>query len=157
MVVNDIRYNYGLSCWFFLHSNSPNFHKDKYYSIINYSNKPNVLYNPIKNKLKIKVQTNTNATREFKFDNIKLQKWNNLVINYGNGVLDIFMDTKMIGSFPQVIPYNSSDNLTVGDGDGVNKGLNGGICNVVFYGNVLRKKRMDFNYEYLKNKNPPTL
>lgn len=157
MVVNDIRYNYGLSCWFFLHSNSPNFYKDKYYSIINYSNKPNVLYNPIKNKLKITVQTNTNATREFKFDNIKLQKWNNLVINYGNGVLDIFMDTKMIGSFPQVIPYNSSDNLTVGDGDGVNKGLNGGICNVVFYGNVLRKKRMDFNYEYLKNKNPPTL
>jgi hypothetical protein len=157
LIADDIRYNYGLSCWFFLHSNSPNFYKDKYYSIINYSNKPNVMYNPIKNKLKIKVQTNTNATREFKFDNIKLQKWNNLVINYGNGVLDIFMDTKLIGSFPQVIPYNSSDNLTVGDGDGVHKGLNGGICNVVFYGNMLRKKRIDFNYEYLKNKNPPTL
>tara|TARA_B110000003_G_scaffold23799_3_gene22771 strand:- start:27778 stop:29742 length:1965 start_codon:yes stop_codon:yes gene_type:complete len=157
LVANDVRYNYGLSCWFFLHSNSPNFYKDKYYSIINYSNKPNVMYNPIKNKLKIKVQTNTNANREFEFNNIKLQKWNNLVINYGNGVLDIFMDTKMIGSFPQVIPYNSSDNLTVGDGDDLNKGLNGGICNVVFYGNIIRKKRMDFNYEYLKNKNPPTL
>ena len=157
LIADDIRYNYAISCWFFLHSNSPNFYKDKYYSIINYSEKPNVMYNPIKNKLKIKVQTNTNSTREFKFDNIKLQKWNNLVINYVSGVLDIFMDTKLIGSFPQVIPYNSSDNLTVGDGDGVNKGLNGGICNVVFYGNVLRKKRMDFNYEYLKNKNPPTL
>ena len=157
LIADDIRYNYAISCWFFLHSNSPNFYKDKYYSIINYSDKPNVMYNPIKNKLKVKVQTNVNATREFKFDNIKLQKWNNLVINYGNGVLDIFMDTKLIGSFPQVIPYNTADNLTVGDGDGVNKGLNGGICNVVFYGNVLRKKRMDFNYEYLKNKNPPTL
>ena len=55
------------------------------------------------------------------------------------------MDTKLIGSFPQVIPYNSSDNLTVGDGDSVNKGLNGGICNVVFYGTVLTKKRMEFN------------
>jgi len=157
LVVNDIRYNYGISCWFFLHSNSPNFYKDKYYSIINYSNKPNVMYNPIKNKLKVKVQEHPVSTREFKFDNIKLQKWNNLVINYANGVLDIFMDTKMIGSFPQVIPYNSSDMLTVGDGYGPTKGLNGGICNIVFYGNILRKKRMDFNYEYLKNKNPPTL
>jgi len=50
------------------------------------------------------------------------------------------MDTKMIGSFPQVIPYNSSDMLTVGDGYGPTKGLNGGICNIVFYGNILRKK-----------------
>ena len=58
LIADDIRYNYAISCWFFLHSNSPNFYKDKYYSIINYSEKPNVMYNPIKNKLKIKVQTN---------------------------------------------------------------------------------------------------
>ena len=97
------------------------------------------MYNPIKQKLKIKVQTDAFGAndREFKFDNIKLQKWNNLVINYGSGVLDIFIDSKLIGSFSQVIPYNMSDNLTVGDGDSVKPGLNGGICNVVFYGNML--------------------
>ena len=159
LITGDIRYNYAISCWFFLHSNAPNFYQDKYYSIINYSEKPNVMYNPIKQKLKIKVQTDAFGAndREFKFDNIKLQKWNNLVINYGSGVLDIFIDSKLIGSFSQVIPYNMSDNLTVGDGDSVKPGLNGGICNVVFYGNMLRKKRIDFNYDYLKNKNPPTL
>ncbi len=155
LITGDIRYNYGISCWFYLHSNAPNFYSDKYYSIINYSEKPNIAYNPIKNKLMARVQTDEygNKHKEFLFDNIKLQKWNNLVINYGNGVLDIFMDAKLIGSFPQVIPYVSSDNLTIGD----DKGLNGGICNVVFFNNILNKERIQMNYDYLKNKNPPIL
>ena len=155
LITGDIRYNYGISCWFYLHSNAPNFYTDKYYSIINYSEKPNIAYNPIKNKLMLRVQTDEygNNHKEFLFDNIKLQKWNNLVINYGNGVLDIFMDAKLIGSFPQVIPYVSSDNLTIGD----DKGLNGGICNVVFFNNILNKERIQMNYDYLKNKNPPIL
>ena len=155
LITGDIRYNYAISCWFYLHSNAPNFYKDKYYSIINYSEKPNVSYNPVKSKLMVRVQVDEygHKHREFLFDNIKLQKWNNLVINYGNGVLDIFMDAKLIGSFPQVIPYLSSDNLTIGD----DKGLNGGICNVVFFNNILNKERIQMNYDYLKNKNPPIL
>lgn len=155
LITGDIRYNYAISCWFYLHSNAPNFYKDKYYSIINYSEKPNVSYNPVKSKLMVRVQVDEygHKHREFLFDNIKLQKWNNLVINYGNGVLDIFIDAKLIGSFPQVIPYLSSDNLTIGD----DKGLNGGICNVVFFNNILNKERIQMNYDYLKNKNPPIL
>ena len=153
--INDIRYKYAISCWFYLHSNAPNFYKDKYYSIINYSEKPNMCYNPIKNKLMARVQIDEygNKYREFLFDNIKLQRWNNLVINYGNGVLDIFIDAKLVGSFPQVIPYISADNLTIGD----EKGLNGGICNVVFFNTILNKERIQMNYELLKNKNPPIL
>jgi len=157
LVVDDIRYNYALSCWFYLHSNAPNFYKDKYYSIMNYSDKPNISYNPVKNKLRISVttgQNNYNAVHDFK--DIKLQKWNNLVINYVNGILDVFLDAKLVGSFPQTIPHNKSDIITIGYGSAGN-GLNGGICNVVFYNNRLRKKRIEFNYEYLKNKNPPIL
>ena len=80
----------------------------------------------------------------------------NLVINYVNGVLDIFIDAKLVGSYPQTIPYNHSDYISIGDGSHGN-GLNGGICNVVFFNNRLRKKRIELNYEYLKNKNPPIL
>lgn len=158
LIVDDVRYNYALSCWFFLHSNPPNFFKNKYYSIINYANKPNVMYNPVKSKLKIHVKTgpNNNDKKDYIFGNIKLQRWNNLVINYVNGVLDIFLDAKLIGSYPQTIPYNSSDYVSIGDGT-KGEGLNGGICNVVFYNNRLRKNRIGLNYEYLKNKNPPVL
>jgi len=158
LVIDDIRYNYAVSCWFFLHSNPPNFYKNKFYSIINYSNKPNVMYNPVKSKLKILIKTGPTDKdkKEYEFGNIKLQRWNNLVINYVNGVLDIFLDAKLIGSFPQTIPYIKTDVVTIGQGSKGN-GLNGGICNVVFYNNRLRKKRIELNYEYLKNKNPPIL
>ena len=154
LIVGDIRYNYAISCWFYLHSNAPNFYSDKYYSIINYSEKPDVGYNPVKNKLRVRVETDGSNDKhtEYLFDNIKLQKWNNLVINYANGVLDIFIDAKLLGSF-RTIPYKSSDNLTIGD----NKGLNGGICNVVFFNNILNKERIQMNYELLKNKTPPIL
>ena len=158
LVVDDVRYNYALSCWFFLHSNPPNFFKNKYYSIINYANKPNIMYNPVKSKLKVKVKTgpNSNDKKEYILGDIKLQKWNNLVINYVDGVLDIFIDAKLVGSYPQTIPYNTVDNVSIGQGSAGN-GLNGGICNVVFFNNRLRKKRIELNYEYLKNKNPPIL
>jgi hypothetical protein len=158
LVVNDIRYNYALSCWFFLHSNPPNFFKNKYYSIINYANKPNIMYNPVKSKLKVYVKTgpNDNDKKEYILGDIKLQKWNNLVINYMDGVLDIFLDAKLVGSYPQTIPYNETDSVWIGHGS-QGQGLNGGICNVVFFNNRLRKKRIELNYEYLKNKNPPIL
>tara|TARA_B100000575_G_scaffold288489_1_gene288590 strand:+ start:722 stop:2707 length:1986 start_codon:yes stop_codon:yes gene_type:complete len=158
LVVDDVRYNYALSCWFFLHSNPPNFFKNKYYSIINYANKPNIMYNPVKSKLKVYVKTgpNSNDKKEYILEDIKLQKWNNLVINYVDGVLDIFIDAKLVGSYPQTIPYNHSDYVSIGHGSPGN-GLNGGICNVVFFNNRLTKKRIELNYEYLKNKNPPIL
>jgi hypothetical protein len=158
LIVDDVRYNYALSCWFFLHSNPPNFFKNKYYSIINYSNKPNIMYNPVERKLKVFVKTgpNSNNKKEYILRDIKLQKWNNLVINYVDGVLDIFIDAKLVGSYPQTIPYNNTDTVTIGHGSPGN-GLNGGICNVVFFNNRLKKKRIELNYEYLKNKNPPIL
>ena len=158
LVVDDVRYNYALSCWFFLHSNPPNFFKNKYYSIINYANKPNIMYNPVESKLKVYVKTgpNDNDKKEYILGDIKLQKWNNLVINYVDGVLDIFLDAKLVGSYPQTIPYNQTDSVWIGHGS-QGEGLNGGICNVVFFNNRLRKKRIELNYEYLKNKNPPIL
>ena len=116
LVVDDVRYNYAISCWFFLHSNPPNFFKNKYYSIINYADKPNIMYNPVKSKLKVKVKTgpNSNDKKEYILGDIKLQKWNNLVINYMDGVLDIFIDAKLVGSYPQTIPYNNSDYISIG-------------------------------------------
>ena len=33
-------------------------------------------------------------------ENIKLQKWINLVINYDSGILDVFMDGELVYSQP---------------------------------------------------------
>ena len=157
MVIDDIRYNYAISFWFFLHSNAPNFYKkDRMYDILNYSDKPCISYNPSKNELVVKMNDGNEEhkrIRIYKIKDIKLQRWNNLVINYVNGALDIFLDKELVASIPQTIPANTADNLTIGD----DEGLNGGICNIVFYGNRLTKRRIEMNYELLKNKNPPVL
>ena len=64
----------------------------------------------------------------------------------------IFLDGKLVATIPNSIPLNPTDNLTTGD-----EGLNGGICNIIFYDRRLTKKKIEFNYELLKNKNPPVL
>ena len=98
-------------------------------------------------------QQNPNAVISvYEIKDVKLQKWNNLVINYVNGALDIFLDGKLVATIPNSIPLNPTDNLTTGD-----EGLNGGICNIIFYDRRLTKKKIEFNYELLKNKNPPVL
>ena len=159
MALDDIRYNYGLSFWFYLHSNAPNFYENKDYEILNYSEKPKVTYNPSSNKLKITMKDTRNEMESnavasvYEIKDVKLQKWNNLVINYVNGALDIFLDAKLVATLPNSIPANPADNLTIGD----EKGLNGGICNIIFYDRRLTKKKIEFNYELLKNKNPPVL
>ena len=50
-------YNYSISCWFFLHSNPPNFKKayNSYNKILNFNFEPVIAYNTKKNALLIKM------------------------------------------------------------------------------------------------------
>ena len=90
---------------------------------------------------------------EYIIDGPPLQKWNNLVINYDGGHLDIFMNSKLVRSFPSVVPYMSFDQLTVGE----DNGLGGGICNVVYFPVSISRERIITNYKLLKNINPPII
>jgi hypothetical protein len=47
--VSDYKYNYSISFWMYLHSSQSN-NSDNYYSILNYANKPNFIYNPNKHE-----------------------------------------------------------------------------------------------------------
>ena len=89
----------------------------------------------------------------FIIDNVPLQKWNNIVINYDSGILDIFMNSKLLASYNNIIPYMSQDQITIGD----DQGLSGGICNVVYFPQSISKDRIDINYKILSNKNPPII
>ena len=84
---------------------------------------------------------------------VPLQKWNNIVISYDSGILDVFMNSKLIASINSVVPYMNQDQLSVGD----TNGIAGGICNVVYFSEVISKERIEMNYKYLKNKNPPII
>jgi hypothetical protein len=61
--------------------------------------------------------------------NISLQKWNNFVINYDAGTIDIFYNGELVSSTNQVLPNLVHHALKVGSPEGISAG----ICNLVYY------------------------
>jgi hypothetical protein len=166
----DFDYQYAISCWIFIDAAPPNMNTNytKYTSLLNFGYKPNILYNGKTNSLMITMQQkNLNDITENKltdFDeegnriiyinnDILLQKWNNLIINYNGGTLDIFLNGELVKSSIEVVPYYTLDNLTIGEKDGIK----GGICNVIYFSKALTSQNIYYLYNTVKNRNPPTL
>ena len=172
MVMNndakDYKYSYAISFWVYINSDNPNI-QTIYTNILNYGNKPAIKYkgddnsilytmdneglagdiNPIKNK-DFEYDESGNIII-FKQTGIKLQKWNNIIINVNGGTFDIFYNGELIKSKPGVIPVMSFDTLTVGGSNGIN----GGICSIVYFPNEINSSQIHTLYHSLKNKTPP--
>ena len=147
-------YNYAISAWFFIRAQPPNYGDQyrKHTTILDYGGKPTISYNGLDNSLKITMNNGLNKKPViYKITDFPLQRWNNIVINYDGGVLDIFMNSKLVASFKNVVPYMSIDNVSVGD----DNGIGGGVCNVLYFPRIMSKERIDANYAILKNINPP--
>ena len=71
---------------------------------------------------------------------------NNIVINYDNGYIDVFLNGNLVGSSVGIVPYMHEDEIIVG----ANQGLYGGICNVLYYEAPLSKKQIFMNYRTLR-------
>ncbi len=82
-----------------------------------------------------------------------LQKWNNFVVNYNGGTLDIFINGELVVSKPGVVPYMKFDKLEVGDIDGIH----GGICNIKYFDDALNKNKIKSIFNTGKGKNPPVI
>jgi hypothetical protein len=165
---DNFDYQYAISFWVFLDSFGPNSsssHND-YTSILNFGGKPNVLYKGNTNSLMITMdqielaEKGKNKLLEFDDNgnrivytnnNMLLQKWNNVIINYNGGTLDVFLNGELVRSSIEVIPYMKLDALTIGS-DG---GVNGGICNVVYFKKPLTITNIYYIYNNNKNRTPP--
>jgi len=191
-------YQYAISFWFFITSDPNQSAYNEYKSLMNYGNKPEVLYRSADNSLLITMQkngplnqpenpasekdtntnTNTNTNNDlynlkkieeeddelegiegihknsrilYKREKIQLQRWNHVMLNYVNGTLDIFYNGELVKTAVELVPYMSLDSLTVGS----DQGVQGDICNVVYYKNALTLDNINTIYEKAKNKNPP--
>jgi len=166
---DSFKYQYGISLWFFIHSFPPstNSQYNKFTSLINYGNKPNILYNSNLNTLMVTIEQKglkdlNNIVLDFddngnriiyKQSGILLQKWNNIVINYSNGTLDVFFNGKLVKSSIEVVPYMTLDNLVVGS----ENGISGGICNLVYFKKPLNAINISYLYNIVKDKTPPII
>lgn len=141
-------YNFAISSWIFLRGNKS--FSNEFRNILKFNNNSTISYNAYNNKLKVMMNNNEFGNKkEYIYKNFPLQKWTNIVLNYDSGVLDIFIDSKLVSSTNGILDRINSKEMTVGGN------VKGGICNVVYFPNSISKERIDLNYRMLKNKNPP--
>ncbi len=164
---NTPHYSYGISAWFYIHPEPP---KNSYsssgssngISILNFATDsngtnikgaPQILFNPNTNQLIISVQTETNNNVTVTLPNqILLQRWNHLFINFNNnGIMDVFLNNHLESSTPNVIP-KLPKTLIVGSKPG---GIYGQACNVMYYKDVVGSQGVSWIYNTHKLLNPP--
>jgi len=164
-------YNYGLSFWFYMYPSPGSVKKsyNEFTPICDYGGKPTIWYNGQENTLMIttKIAELTeerikNANLEldedgnvivYKQSKVRLQKWNNIILNFDMGNLDIFMDGILVKSIKNMVPYMEMDSLSIGSANGVN----GAICNVVYYNEPLDVRSIDMLYNSVKDSDPPII
>jgi len=161
-------YTYGLSFWTYIDSVGPNTNASysKYTSILNYGQKPNILYKASTNTLLITFNAavdqdleELNETNDhqgiiaYKNDKFPLQRWNHFVINYNGTNLDIFLNGELVKANIKVTPSMKLDSLVTG----TESGIYGGLCNLVYYRKPLTINQIYYMYNMLKDKKPPIL
>lgn len=92
-------------------------------------------------------------TVEFK---VPLQRWNNLVFNYHDNMVDIFLNGELASTISlaeNCIPYYGEEmNMIIGNDKNT---LHGAICNVHYSQNIMSSTIIAQNYNLLKLRNPP--
>lgn len=141
-------YHYSISAQFTINpqppSTSPGYRE--FLSILDYGGKPSVQYRADKNLLRVIVDVkqpgSSGASKEVivvEKSNILLQRWNNLVINYSNGTMDVFLNGELIGSQNNIMPFMNYEVVSVGN----DNGIHGAIRDVRYYPEPLSLRQIN--------------
>lgn len=145
----DLPYKYSLSCWIFINNQGGNMSEtsEVLTPLLRYGKKTAILYNSSTNTFQITSKKGIDGTEViYSTTKLPLQKWNNIIINYNSGNVDIFLNGELVATKSGVLPYVNHDTITVGNENGVL----GGIKNVVYYPEVLDKVKIDWIYNSYK-------
>lgn len=149
-------YNYSVSAWVFMHEQPPSLRSssNRFTTILDYASKPKIQFKPSENLLRVIMSNSLDKEHvAYETTDFKLQRWNNILVNYNGGTLDIFINGELKSTSDNITPIMSYDGITIGSDDG----LSGGICNVVYFPKPLTITEINTLYKSLKYKNPPVL
>jgi hypothetical protein len=125
-------YNYAVSFSVYIDSFGNNSARETPQNIFRYgtSGNPGILYDGSSNSFKFVIWTDESTYEVlYTYNNVHLQKWVPITLNYGAGILDIFIDGSLVKSVSSDIPYVKYDNMVIG-GTG---GINGDMKSLVYF------------------------
>ena len=132
-------YNYQIDFEIYLNPqpSNTNYSYNNYTNIISYGKKPQFLYYGKENKIKIICQTEENKYETI-YETVitnnnyfRLAKWNKINIKYDGANMDIIINSHLVGTKSNIIPFMNYDKIVIGE----DNGLYGGIKNIYFYNN----------------------
>jgi len=150
-VLDGNMYHYSCSFWVYL--NTLEFCAEKQL-IVSFGTKPSLYYTPSTKELTVEINEgeSTNKRQLYKTNKVLYQRWNHIVFNYQYGVLDLFINNNLIGSYNALTQMYSDELFRVGSTQ--NKNI-GGICNMKYYEYPLTADKIQKIYQKFHNKTPP--
>lgn len=157
-------YSYGVSAWFYIHPQPPNMnpnYSDSYINLMRFGEfGPSVQFSPNANTLQFMLYGNAIKMNNelLTISDVPLQTWNNIVINSDKGMVDIFINNKLVYTGNHV-PDDATNartaifNVELGQADGVH----GEICNIVLNMEPFTKSEIVWLYTTNKALNPPVV
>ena len=141
-------YNYAISCWIWINPQPPSTSKayNKVTSILNYGDVLKINYNKYNIEI-LAATTERNKIMEqiieiYSFKDVPYQRWNNFILNYNGGTLDIFINNKLVSSTQNISPIMYYNKVTAGD----DNGIYGGIKDIIYYDHILSSKQINAIY-----------
>ena len=151
--------NYGVSMWIYVNENITS--NDEIEIIKFCGGKPRITYlnNRTNNNSYFVYFTDNTTTGSSENNRYKLylnnQKWNYFAFSYYLNNVDLFINGKLerTFTFTNNFPFTitNADNIIIGQ----DNGLNGAICNILYYTSPLTKFQVANSYNLLSNQNPP--
>ena len=162
--IHDYNYHYGISFWIYfdpelLKSHSNDIQGD----IFNYAHMPYIYYHFKDQELVMEVNECKTFFKEknpiscmpkviYKSKDVLFQKWNNIVINYDYGTLDLFVNNVLVATKQNVTPYIDKDENSIVIGSSKKPLTHAGICNARYYSKPLNLTQIK---ELYSNKDTP--
>ena len=153
-VTKHFKYTYSLSFWVYINQNNPSSSPKAtdFIPFLSYGNKPVFTYNSLRNMIRVEMKTENKMVIVDDITHVKLQKWNHIVMNQDNDTIDIFINGELHKSTSHVVPSKDAAELYVG----TQHGIDGTLCNVMFFKKMLTTKKIKNLYNDFHDKNPPT-
>ena len=179
---NKLNYTYALSFWYYIDALPPNTNSSyqKNTNILACGDNIYVKYYSPSNTLYITVKETQGTTDKmheldedgyrivYKKPDVLLQKWNNIVLNYNGGTLDIFYNGELEKSAINVVPTNKGvgqDTSEPGNDEdnvindmlivGTSNGISGQLANMTFFKEPIDYLTINKLYVLFKDKTPP--